>query len=69
MERIRRDDHTEWLADIRQWCEETSLYKRYRTASVRVVISKTLFFMFIRHSEGAFFVVVVARYIYTSCFT
>ena len=33
------------------------------------VISKTLFFMLIRHSEGAVIVVVVLRYIYTSCFT
>ena len=34
----------------------------------RAVISKTLFVMFIRHSEGAVIVVVVARYSYTSYF-
>ena len=25
----------EWLDDIRQWCQEASIYKLYRTASVR----------------------------------
>ena len=40
-------------------------YQKYSNT----VISKALFFMFIRHSEGAVIVVVVARYIDTSCFT
>ena len=27
--------HREWLDDIRQWCQETSIYKLYRAASAR----------------------------------
>ena len=27
--------HREWLDDIGQWCQETSIYKLYRTAGVR----------------------------------
>ena len=38
--------HKEWLDDIRQWCQETSIYQLYRTASVRdkwnTVVEKAL---------------------------
>ena len=31
----KRSKHREWLGGIRQWCQETSIYKLYGTASVR----------------------------------
>ena len=27
--------HREWLDDVKQWCQETSIYRLYRTAQAR----------------------------------
>ena len=43
-------------------------HKSFASCSInKIVISKTLFVIFIQHSEGAVIVVVVVRYRYTSC--